>query len=68
MQLQLELQGYDAGLFDLWEVRLIPASVPGIPQIVVVPGRNSREASVEAQRRYPGYMAAGPIAKVRRRD
>jgi len=68
MQLQLELQAYDAGLFDLWEVRLIPVSVPGIPQMVVVPGRNSREAAAEASKRYPGYMAAGPIAKVRRRN
>ncbi|MGV3485173.1 MAG: SHD1 domain-containing protein [Planctomycetaceae bacterium] len=66
MQLQLQLQAYDAGLFDLWEVVMRPMSPQNAPMLVVVPARDSRQASSEAQRRYPGY-AVGAISKVRRR-
>lgn len=66
MQLQLQLQAYDAGLFDLWEVQLLPANTRGAPLLVVVPGRDSQQASAEAINRYPGYRVGG-IAKVRRK-
>lgn len=64
--LQLELQGYQAGLFDLWEVRLFPGSAAGMPMQVVVPARNSGQAAQEALRRYPGYQV-GPVSKVLRK-
>ena len=66
MQLQLQLQAYDAGLFDLWEVAMNPMSRQNVPMLVVVPARDSRQASAEAQKRYPGYVA-GPVSKVKRR-
>lgn len=66
MRLQLQLQAYDAGLFDLWEVALYPTSAAYPPLLVVVPGRNSQQAAAEALKQYPGYDV-GPIAKVRRR-
>lgn len=65
--LQLDMQAYQAGLFDLWEVRLIPgAGVSGPSMLAVVPGRDSRSAAIEARRRYPGYEL-GPISKVSRK-
>jgi hypothetical protein len=64
--MQLELQAYDAGLFDLWEVSLFPGQgVTGAPKMVVVPARNSRAATIEAMQRNPGYVA-GAAAKVGR--
>lgn len=65
--LQLEMTGYAAGLYNLWEVALYPR--PGVvsrPLVVVVPGRDSRAASIEAVRRNPGYVA-GRVAKVVRK-
>ena len=65
--MQLQMQGYQAGLFDLWEVRLMPG--PGVaspPLTVVVPARDSRSAAVTAMRSHPGFTA-GPVAKVRRK-
>jgi hypothetical protein len=65
--LQLQMQGYQAGLFDLWEVCLFPG--PGTvssPLSVVVPARDSRSATTEAVRRNPGFVA-GPVSKVRRK-
>jgi hypothetical protein len=64
--LQLQMQAYQAGLFDLWEVRLFPG--PGVaspPLLVVVPARDSRSAAVEAVRRNPGF-APGAVSRVRR--
>jgi len=61
------MQGYQAGLFDLWEVRLFPR--PGVvspPLSVVVPARDSRSAAAEAVARNPGFVA-GPVGRVRRR-
>jgi hypothetical protein len=64
--LQLQMQGYQAGLFDLWQVRLFPGrGAAGPPLSVVVPARDSRSAAAEALRRNPGYVA-GPVSKVRR--
>ena len=65
--MHLELQAYDAGLFDLWEVSLFPGrGVAGSPKMVVVPARDSRTAANEAMQRYPGYVS-GAVAKVARR-
>lgn len=66
-QLQLQVQAYDAGLFDLWEVALYPPQGSfGMPMSVVVPGRNSQQAASAALQQYPNY-SVGPIAKVRRK-
>lgn len=65
--MQLQMQGYEAGLFDLWEVRLYPGpGIPSPPLTVVVPARDSRSAAMEAVRRNPGF-SAGPVAKVNRK-
>jgi hypothetical protein len=65
--MQLQMQAYQAGLFALWEVELFPGpGVAGAPLCVVVPGRDSRGAAIEAVRLNPGY-AAGAVAKVRRK-
>jgi hypothetical protein len=65
--MQLQMQGYQAGLFDLWEVCMLPG--PGVaspPLAVVVPARDSRSAAVEAVRSNPGFVV-GPIRKVSRK-
>lgn len=63
-EVRLQLQAYDAGLFDLWEVGLYPRN--GRPLSVIVPGRNSDQAAAAALSMYPGSRV-GPIAKIRRR-
>ena len=65
-RLQLQLQGYSGGLFDLWEVQLVPPNNYGYPVHVVVPGRDSRQAAQAANAKYPNYRVQS-IAKVRRR-
>ncbi|TWU39444.1 SHD1 domain-containing protein [Novipirellula artificiosorum] len=66
-QLQLNLQAYDAGLFDLWEVAMYPqAGNFGTPLSVVVPANDSQKAAIAAQRQNPGYVV-GPMRIVRRR-
>lgn len=65
--MQLQMQGYQAGLFDLWEVCLYPG--PGVrsaPLCVVVPARDSRSAAALAMERNPGYVS-GAVAKVQRK-
>jgi hypothetical protein len=65
--MQLRMEGYQAGLFDLWEVQLFPgAGMRGPPLCVVVPGRDSRSAAQEAVRLNPGYVA-GAVGKVIRK-
>jgi hypothetical protein len=65
--MQLQMQAYQAGLFALWEVELFPGpGVRGAPLWVVVPGRDSRAAAMEAVRQNPGYVA-GAVAKVQRK-
>lgn len=65
-KLQLQLQAYTAGLFSLWEVVLYPnPGTPGTALSVVVPGRDSRQASFTALERNPGY-SIGPVARVNR--
>lgn len=50
-RLQLQLQAYDAGLFDLWEVTLRAPN--GEWRSVIVPGRNSAQAQRNAQAEFP---------------
>ncbi len=64
-EVNLQLQAYDAGLFDLWEVALYPPN-GGRPMSVVVPGRDSREATNAALQKYPNARV-GAVAKSRRR-
>jgi len=55
-QLQLNLQAYDAGLFNLWEVEMFPPSgTYAMPLRVIVPARTSEDATLEAHRRNPRY-------------
>ena len=66
-RLSLQVQAYDSGLFDLWEVEMLPRGTqPGYGYTVVVPGRNSEQAAEAALAKYPGYNV-GAIAKLRRR-
>ncbi len=61
---QLQLQAVQAGLTSLWEVTLYPAPGQGGPPLwVVVPGRDSRQATDAALQRNPGYVA-GPVRRV----
>lgn len=65
--MQLQLQAYQAGIFDLWEVRLFPQrGTAGPPLCVVVPGRDSRSAVAQALQLNPGY-SAGPVSRVSRK-
>jgi hypothetical protein len=65
--MQLQMEGYQAGLFDLWEVELFPGrGVVSPPFIVVVPARDSRSAAIEAVRRNPGFVS-GAVCKVTRK-
>lgn len=62
--MQLELLAVNAGLVDLWEVALIPGPGQiGFTQTVIVPARNSLQATNMALQRNPGYVA-GPVRKV----
>ncbi len=66
-QLNLQLTAYNAGLFDLWEVTLLPPPGNfGRPMTIVVPGNDSRQATQNALKKYPNARV-GPVAKVRRR-
>lgn len=66
-QVQLRLQAYNSGLFDLWEVQMIPPNGSvRMAAYVVVPGRNSNDARAKALDEYPNYRV-GSIAKVRRK-
>jgi len=66
-RLSLQLQAYDSGLFDLWKVELLAGGArPGYGYYVIVPGRNSDQATQAALAKYPGYRV-GTIAKLGRR-
>jgi hypothetical protein len=63
-QMQLKLQAVQAGVTSLWEVTLYPAVGQGGPPLwVVMPGRNSRQATMAALQQNPGYVA-GPVRRV----
>ena len=62
--MQLMFSAVEAGVTDLWEVYLQPkAGVAAIPQLVVVPARDSRQAILLALEKFPGYVA-GPARKL----
>jgi hypothetical protein len=62
--MQLKLQAVQAGLTSLWEVTLYPSPAQGGPPLwVVVPGRDSRQATDAALQQNPGYVA-GPVRRV----
>jgi hypothetical protein len=62
--MQLNLQAVQAGVTSLWEVTLYPAAANvGPPLWVVMPGRNSAQATAAALGNNPGY-AAGPVRRV----
>ena len=61
-QLQLNLQAYDAGLVDLWEVSMFPATAAyGVPLSVVVPARNSQQAAEPHLCRRGSTSSAAPV-------
>ena len=67
LRLHFQLQGYQAGLFDLWEVAIFPPpNVAGMPMRIVVPANNSAQAATAAISQYPNYRV-GPARKVPRR-
>lgn len=56
-ELRVFLQGVEVGLYDLWQVALYPPrGKPGIPRIVIVPGRNSAQAQQQAKLKFPAYI------------
>ena len=62
--MQLQLQAVQAGLTSLWEVTLYPVrGNPNPPQWVVMPGRNSQDATNAALGKNPGFVA-GPVRRV----
>jgi len=62
--MQLNLQAVQAGVTSLWEVTLYPAAAGvGPPLWVVMPGRNSGQATVAAMQANPGYVV-GPVRRV----
>jgi hypothetical protein len=62
--MQLKLQAVQAGVTSLWEVTLYPSSGQvGQPRWVVVPGRDSRQATAAALQQNPGFVA-GPVRRV----
>jgi len=63
---QLQLQAVQAGVTALWEVTLYPANNQGgQPHWLVVPGRDSRQASDNALKQFPGAIV-GPVRRVSR--
>jgi hypothetical protein len=67
-EVNLQLSAYNAGMFDLWEVTLLPPpGNNGRPMTIVVPGNDSRQATINALQKYPNARV-GPVAKVRRRN
>lgn len=65
-RVQLGLLGVAADVTDLWQVAMVP---PGgniyQAQLVVVPARDSRQASQMASAKWPGYVV-GPVRKLNR--
>jgi hypothetical protein len=65
--MQLQLQAVQADLTSLWEVTLFPVAGQGGPPLwVVVPGRDSRQATLAALEKNPGYVP-GSVRRVSRR-
>ncbi len=65
-QTNLNLQAIRAGLTSAWEVTLHPVrGNPSSPRWVVVPGRNSAQATATALQNNPGFVA-GPVRRISR--
>lgn len=64
-KLQLQLQAYDAGVYDLWEVRLKAPN--GEWRTVVVPARNNIQAQQNAQAEFPDTQTTVLSTSVYRR-
>ncbi|XZE44334.1 SHD1 domain-containing protein [Pirellulaceae bacterium SH467] len=63
-KLQLLMNSVAAGVTDMWEVYLYPPNgMFGYPISVVVPARNSADASAMALQRNPGFVL-GPVRKI----
>ena len=64
--MDLNLQAIRAGLTSAWEVTLYPApGNPLPPRWVLMPGRNSAQATAAALQGNPGFVA-GPVRRVSR--
>ncbi len=64
--MDLNLQAIRAGLTSAWEVTLYPAAGnPGPPRWVVMPGRNSAQATAAAMQQNPGFVP-GPVRRISR--
>lgn len=62
-RLQLLMNSVSAGVTSLWEVVMYPGpGVVGFPISVVVPGRDTDQASILAMQNNPGYVV-GPIRR-----
>ncbi|MBN2296466.1 MAG: hypothetical protein JXM70_28815 [Pirellulales bacterium] len=62
--MNLNMQAIQGGLTSAWEVTLYPMSGnPSPPRWVVMPGRNSAQATTAALRQNPGFTA-GPVRRV----
>ncbi|XZE19377.1 hypothetical protein SH449x_004696 [Pirellulaceae bacterium SH449] len=62
-RMQLLMNSVQAGVTSLWEVYMFPGpGVVGFPLSVVVPGRDSNQASFIAMQNNPGYVV-GPIRR-----
>lgn len=65
-QVQLGLLGTAAGVTDIWQVAMIPPDGSFYSQqLVVVPARDSRQASQLASAKFPGYRV-GAVQKLNR--
>ncbi|MCU0717182.1 MAG: hypothetical protein MUD03_13750 [Pirellula sp.] len=63
-KLQLLMTSVAAGVTDMWEVYLYPPNgMFGYPISVVVPARNSADASAIALQRNPGFVL-GPVRRI----
>jgi hypothetical protein len=61
---QLKFDAVAAGVTSLWEVTIYPtAGRSNAPRWVVVPGRNSQQATETVLEQNPGYVA-GPVRRV----
>ena len=66
-EMNLMMQAVQAGITSAWEVSLYPLpGNPRPPKWVVVPGRNSLEATERALRENPGFTD-GPVRRLNRR-
>jgi hypothetical protein len=62
--MQLKFDAVAAGVTSLWEVTIYPAAGrTGAPRWVVVPGRNSQQATETVLEQNPGYVA-GPVRRI----